>query len=64
MTTISRRWALKGLGATLAIPVLPSLLRASDAVAQAALERRFFVNLGTHHGAAWERFMLDRKSVV
>lgn len=57
-TTLSRRWVLRGLGATVAIPALPSLLGASDAQAQGMLEQRFFVNLGTHHGAAWERFMV------
>ncbi|MBL8918463.1 MAG: DUF1552 domain-containing protein [Myxococcaceae bacterium] len=58
MTVLSRRWVLRGMGATVAIPVLPSLLGASDAAAQGMMEPRFFVNLGTHHGAAWERFML------
>jgi len=58
MTTLSRRWVLKGLGATVAIPALPSLLGASDAAAQGMMEQRYFVNLGTHHGGAWERFML------
>lgn len=58
MNQLSRRWVLKGLGATVAIPVLPSLLKASDAQAQGMMEPRFFVNLGTHHGAAWERFMV------
>lgn len=58
MSTLSRRWVLKGLGATVAIPALPSLLRASDAMAQGMLEQRYFVNLGTHHGGSWERFML------
>lgn len=57
MTSLSRRWVLKGVGASLAIPVLPSLLKASDAVAQGMMEQRYFVNLGTHHGAVWERFM-------
>lgn len=58
MNQLSRRWVLKGLGATVAIPALPSLLNASDAQAQGMLEQRYFVNLGTHHGAAWERFMV------
>jgi hypothetical protein len=44
---------LKGLGATVAIPVLPSLLGSTRAEAQASTGR-FFVNLGTHHGAAWD----------
>lgn len=58
MTTLSRRWVLQGLGASVAIPVLPSLLGARDAQAQGMMEARNFINLGTHHGAAWERFML------
>lgn len=57
MTRLSRRWVLKGLGATVAIPALPSLLGASDAEAQGMMEARYFVNLGTHHGGAWERFL-------
>ncbi len=56
--TLSRRWVLKGMGATVAIPVLPSLVGAGDAEAQGMMEAKNFINLGTHHGACWERFMV------
>lgn len=55
--SLSRRWVLKGLGATVAIPVLPSLLTSRRAEAQAMETGKYFVNLGTNHGAAWEEFM-------
>jgi len=57
MTRLSRRWVLRGLGATVAIPVLPSLLGSSRAEAQAMTPAKYFVNLGTHHGAAWPEYM-------
>ncbi|MFO0728248.1 MAG: DUF1552 domain-containing protein [Myxococcota bacterium] len=54
----NRRWFLRGAaGATLAIPVLPSLLRSSRAEAQARTPLKYFVNFGTNHGAAWPQNM-------
>lgn len=53
----TRRWFLRGMGATLAIPALPSLLRAKEAEAQARIGQKYFVNLGTHHGGAWSENM-------
>ena len=50
---VSRRQVLRGaLGATLAIPILPSLLTTREAKA-AYTSRKFFVHMQTEHGAAW-----------
>ncbi|MFO0725887.1 MAG: DUF1552 domain-containing protein [Myxococcota bacterium] len=54
----TRRWLLKGAGAALAIPVLPSLLRGRAAEAAAAGVKKNFVFIGTHHGGAWPENML------
>jgi hypothetical protein len=50
---VSRRFVLKGLGATVALPVLPSLLTASEARAQAATPLPCFASFSTNHGGAW-----------
>lgn len=49
----TRRWFLRGMGAALAIPALPSLLKGKAAEAAVRSTSRFFVHLGTHHGGAW-----------
>lgn len=47
----TRRFFLKGAGgAVLALPMLPSLLTASEARAQAATANKYFVGFMTHHG--------------
>ncbi len=51
--TVSRRFVLRGLGATVALPVLPSLLTAKQARAQAAAAQPCFVSYTTNHGGAW-----------
>jgi hypothetical protein len=48
--TVSRRFFLKGLGATVAIPVLPSLLTPREARAQAATPTPCFAAFSTNHG--------------
>jgi hypothetical protein len=48
--TVSRRFVLKGLGATVAIPVLPSLLAPREARAQAATPTPCFAAFSTNHG--------------
>jgi len=54
---LSRRNVLRGaLGATLAIPVLPSLLGEREAKA-AFTGKKFFVHLQTEHGGAWGKNM-------
>lgn len=49
----SRRFILRGAGAAVAIPVLPSLLTASEARAQAAANPRCFAHFATNHGGVW-----------
>lgn len=51
--TISRRFFLKGLGATVAIPVLPSLLAPREARAQAVTPKPCFAAFSTNHGGVW-----------
>lgn len=51
--TISRRFFLKGMGATVAIPVLPSLLTPAEARAQAVTPRPCFAAFSTNHGGIW-----------
>lgn len=47
----TRRFFLKGAGgAVLALPMLPSLLTASEARAQTATPNKYFVGFMTHHG--------------
>lgn len=53
----SRRFVLRGLGATVAIPVLPSLLTAREAKAAPAELRPCFVSFATNHGGAWAQSM-------
>lgn len=50
--TISRRFFLRGAGATLALPLLPSLLSSREAQA-ALLPRPCYVHYATHHGGIW-----------
>jgi hypothetical protein len=51
LVRFGRRFFLKGTaGTALAIPVLPSLLSASEARAQAAAQPKFFVHWRTPHG--------------
>lgn len=52
-TPLPRRLFLKGAGATLALPLLPSLLTPAEAAAQAAANSRRYVHLATHHGGVW-----------
>jgi len=55
---VSRRFVLRGLGAMVAIPVLPSLLRPREAWAQAALPPApCFAAFSTNHGGVWSRNM-------
>ncbi len=50
----SRRHFLKGMGATLALPFLPSLLSPLEARAQSgAAVPRCYLHLATHHGGVW-----------
>ncbi len=56
-STFNRRFFLKGAaGAALAIPVLPSLLSASEAKAQSTAPRSM-VMYATHHGGIWPERM-------
>jgi hypothetical protein len=49
---LSRRFALRGLGgATLALPILPSLLTPSEARAQAVLNQKNYIHFFTEHGS-------------
>ena len=50
---LTRRFLLQGAGATLALPVMTSLLSPGEARAQAAVSRRCYVHLATHHGGVW-----------
>lgn len=51
-----RRWFLRGAaGALVAIPVLPSLLRAPRASGQVAPRPKHFVALTFQHGGVWDR---------
>ena len=53
----SRRIFLRGAGASLALPILPSLLSAREAKAQLAENRRCFVMYSTGHGGVWAENM-------
>ncbi len=65
MTSLSRRFVLKGLGgAALAIPVLPSLLSATEARAQAAANQKRFVHFFTEHGSVWGANMFPGDGAV
>lgn len=55
--TVSRRFFLKGLGATVAIPALPSLLTPREARAQAATPSPCFASYMTNHGHIWAENM-------
>lgn len=58
MKQLSRRFFLKGVtGATIALPVLPSLLTASEARADANDPKKFFVFFRTGHGGVWANNM-------
>jgi hypothetical protein len=51
---LSRRWVLRGAGAALALPALPSLLEPSTARAQASALLPNYVHFATHHGGLWQ----------
>jgi hypothetical protein len=55
--SFNRRFFLRGAGASLAIPLLPSLLSPREAAAQIANAPRAMVMYGTHHGGVWPERM-------
>lgn len=59
--SFTRRFVLRGMGATLALPLLPSLLTSREARAQTATNRRNFVMYGTDHGGAWANNMFPAR---
>lgn len=62
---IGRRFFLRGAGGfTLALPVLPSLLGAREAAAQAAQNRKRFVHFFTEHGGIWGRNMFPADATL
>lgn len=54
---LTRRFILKGTGASLALPVLPSLLTPREAAAQSAKNARRYIHLATQHGGVWTKRM-------
>jgi hypothetical protein len=61
----TRRFFLRGLGgATLALPVLPSLLTAREARAQAAQNRRCFVQYISQHGGVYADNMFPPEAAL
>ena len=55
--TLSRRFVLRGMGATVALPLLPSLLSPREAKAAPAEVRPCFVSFSTNHGGIWAKNM-------
>jgi hypothetical protein len=55
--TLSRRFVLRGMGATVALPVLPSLLSSREAKAAPGDVRPCFVSFSTNHGGIWAKNM-------
>lgn len=53
MISPNRRFFLKGMGTSLAIPLLPSLLSPREAAAQQAANRRAFIMFSVEQGGIW-----------
>ncbi|MBX7101121.1 MAG: DUF1552 domain-containing protein [Myxococcaceae bacterium] len=63
--SFSRRFFLKGMGgATLALPLLPSLLTPSEAAAATAGAPKCFAGFLTHHGGLWASNMFPAASTL